>query len=131
MSKAEKFATAQIKFAGPCVGWDGKSHDVFILKADKDPDLRGEYIMVWAENGADYNLEFGEFGPFDERNFGNPDPKVRQHFTPDEASAIEQRLRSFANDPTTFQRKFTPPARFLGGVSFRPNWILKRDPEAR
>ena len=129
MTDIDSLLNARIKFAGSWVGWGGDSHDAFIFSADGLPELNGEYFQIWEPNRNDYNLEFGAFGFFRRSDFGNPNPSARQHFGVAEASAIEQRLRAFAHDPDTFPKRFwTRPGfqGFLGGVSFRPGWILHR-----
>jgi hypothetical protein len=118
----------RIKFAGSWVGRDGDSHDLFVFSTDGLPGLYGEFFQMWAPNRNDYNLEFGTFGFFHKGNFGNPDPNLRQHFSAVEVSAIEQRLRAFAHDPDTFPKQFRVRPQFqgfLGGVSFRPDWIIQ------
>jgi hypothetical protein len=128
---AKSFANAVIKFAGPWAAWDRKSHDLFTFNTDDGRTLYGEYLMLFEPNGNDYNLEFCAFGFLNKNHFGNPDPAVRQHFTAEEARAIENQLRAFAYDPTTFPKKYPPPGGFLDGLRFRPGWITLHPSEPR
>jgi hypothetical protein len=105
----------------------GIRHSAFAFRVGDNPELYGEYINLWAPNGHDYDLEFGPFGFRTHDHFGNSDPAVRQHFTAEEIRAIEHRLRAFAYDPDTFPKKFKY-GRFLGRLSFRPDWIIQRSP---
>ena len=89
--------------------------------------LYGDYFYVGPEGGNDFNIEIGMFAYTDPHEAGTPDPRFRQHFSAEDAYAAEQLIRSyFLSDPSIFTERFLmPPARFAGGVGFRPGWILK------
>jgi hypothetical protein len=65
------------------------------------------------------------------RNAGNPDPSARQHFSADESLAAQQLVQDFLSTPSVVMEKWqhSPAARFLGGVRFRPDWILQSAPK--
>jgi hypothetical protein len=90
--------------------------------------LYGNYIYAFAENENDFDIEIGLFGYVDPYATGDLHPAYRQHFTAEESSAAERLIRSYFLS-NSFDHGFLPPARFLGGVSFRPNWIVQKSPE--
>jgi hypothetical protein len=83
------------------------------------------------EKGSDFNIEIGLFGYVDPYNVGDLHPQARKHFTDEEWLTIEELIRTyFLSKPDIFAKRFLPPARFVGGVTFRPNWIIHEGPEA-
>jgi hypothetical protein len=60
-------------------------------------------------------------------NVGNLHPDAREHFSTDESLAIEQLIGSyFISNPSGFMKRWRPPVEFLGGVTFRPNWVFEK-----
>jgi hypothetical protein len=126
MGSVNAFADARIEAAGSVRGADEVGHDLFeIERDDGPPPLRRLYLRFSRPEKNDFNIEIGVFGYVDPYNVGNPHPKARHHFSAEESAAIEGLIRSYflSNPPIYAQRHLVPG--FLGGVTFRPNWILQ------
>jgi hypothetical protein len=102
-------------------------HDLFKITRAAGPVVYGEYIFFFGEDGNDFNVEMGPFGYTDPHDAGVLDPSFREDFSAEESSAAEQSIRSYFSNPAIFKERFLmPPARFLGDISFRPNWIVQK-----
>jgi hypothetical protein len=129
MTGTNAFANARIENYGNVGGADDGSHDVFKIEGAGQPVLYGDYFYVFPNNGNDFNIEIGVFGYVSPNNIGNLHPQARQHFSPEEADSIEHLIRSyFLSSPSIFTKAWQPPVKFLGRVSFRPNWIIQNPP---
>jgi hypothetical protein len=123
MTSANSFIGAGIELAGHVGGADDIGHWVFKIARTEGPALYGDYFEIFEKaNPNDYNVEIHEFGYVIARHVGGR-LDVRQHFFTAECATIEQLIRSLFSAPDIFKGKYLPPARFLGGVSFRSNWI--------
>jgi len=89
--------------------------------------LYGEYIEIFEPNGNDFNIEIGMFGFTYAEMVGSPE--ARQHFSLEERWMAEQLIRSFFTNPSNVMRGYTAGVRFLGGVRFRPGWIIQKSPD--
>jgi hypothetical protein len=132
MPSANTFADARISLAGRIGGVDERGHSMFMVERTRGPTLFREYFEISGEiNENDFNIEIGVFGFTDLEDAGNPYPSARQHFSAEEGLAAHKLIQDFFSTPSvvmkTWQR--TPGVRFLGGVSFRPDWILQSDPK--
>jgi hypothetical protein len=123
---ADTFANARIKLAGIALGADEAGHHVYVVELSDDQTLTGEYFEVFS--GNDFNIEIGMFGFASRNGVGNPHASARLHFSPEDILVAEQMIRSFFSDPRVAMDKWqhVPGVRFLGGVSFRPNWIIRK-----
>jgi hypothetical protein len=112
-------------------GVDEKGHDMFMVERAGGPALFGEYIEIFEENENDFNIEISMFGFTNSGNAGNPHPSARQHFSAEESLAAQQLIQDFFSTPSVVMEKWehSPVARFLGGVRFRPDWILQNCPK--
>ena len=129
MTAADSFANARIVFAGAVSGVDEMPHRLFKLERPGELALYGEYIFVFEENGI--NMEIGPFGYFDGRNLGIAHlnhPTVRRSFSEEECSAVQRLIQSFFSDLANL-KELSSLSRFLGGVTFRSNWIIQKSPE--
>src|SRR5579862_3123665 len=119
------------RFAGPIFGTDLKHHDLFKVERTEGPPVYGEYILLPTPgSGDDFNIGIDLFGYVDRYNIANLHPDARKRFTAEECAAAETIIRAFFSDLDLFKEKFLPPAKCLGEVSFRPDWIAqeRRDP---
>jgi hypothetical protein len=123
------FANARIKLGGTARGVDEAGHHVYVVERSDGPALTGEYFEVF--NGNDFNIEIGMFGFTYRGEVGNLHPSVRLHFSAEDSFSAEQLIRSFFQTPSVAMDKwqYVPTVRFLGGVSFRPNWIIQNSAE--
>src|SRR5258708_32921445 len=124
MTSIERPTAARVGFSG--IVWDAAHapHDLFMVERDGEPTLYGDYFLIFAPNDDDeFKAEIGMFGYPGRLDVGNPDPRLRQGFSPEKCRSIELLIRSFFLDPATFLDRFPPPARCLD-ASFRPNWII-------
>jgi hypothetical protein len=124
MTDSNSFANARIKLAGTARGVDEAGHRIYVIERSDGTVLAGEYFEVF--NGNDFNLEIGMFGFCHRNGVGNPHPSARLHFSAEDTLAAEKLIRSFFSTPSVAMDKwqYVPNVRFLGGVSFRPNWII-------
>jgi hypothetical protein len=130
MSGTDTFADARVEFAGVVWDVDHTPHDVFKIERAGEPALYGDYFLVSpSDNENEFNTEIGLFGYLGRLDVGNPDPTLRQQFAGEERQAVERLIRSYFSNPNVFDDQFLPPVRCLGGVSFRPNWIIQKSPE--
>src|ERR1700730_5529600 len=128
---ANPFTNAHIESAGSVRGTDERAYNLFKIGTADDPPLYGAYSYVFPDEKVfDFNIEIGLFGYVDPDNLGNLHPQARKHFGAEECLTIEQLIRSyFLSEPEIFAKRWPPPARFAGGVAFRPNWIVRERPE--
>jgi hypothetical protein len=133
MTTSNNFANVRIESGGSVRGPDEMGHDLFKITRAIGPDLYGDYFYVGPEDGNDFDIEVGLFGYTNPHDAGALNPSFREHFSAEDASAAEQLIRSyFLSNPAIFRERFLmPPARFQGGVSFRPNWILQKPPKSK
>jgi hypothetical protein len=114
------------RFAGPVFGADLKHHDLFKVERTEGPPVYGEYFLIPVPGSeTEFNIEIDSFGYVDRFNIGNHHPDARKRFTAEECTAVQKVIRLFFSDPNIFKEKFLPPARCLGDVSFRPDWIAQ------
>ncbi len=127
MTSASRFTNAPVLPAGSVRGDDLYAHDVFkIIGTDGGP-IYGEYLYSFLENGNDFNIEIDQFGFSEARYIGSADPKKRQSFSAEEAATAELLIRSFfLSRPKIYTNQLGQAARFMGGVTFRPNWIFEK-----
>jgi hypothetical protein len=125
MANSDTFTNARVESGGSTRGDDDRAHRLFkIIRADGST-LYGEYIYSFLENGNDFNIEIDLFGYAESRYLGSRDPSRRQRFSADEAATAEQLIRSyFLSEPDIYRKAFLPPAKFVGGVTFRPKWVV-------
>jgi hypothetical protein len=134
MTNANSFIAAQIKLRGLTRGADEVGHQFFQVTRTQGPELYGDYFEILAEkNTNDYNIEIREFGHVVPQQLGSG-PAFRQHFSAEECLTVEELIRSLFSMPDIFKGKYRdaegrPPVRFLGGISFRPNWISRHPPD--
>ena len=83
------------------------------------------------ENDNHFNIEVGAFGFTYRENAGNPYPSARKRFPAEEGVTAEQLIRNFFSKPDVVMKKWqhTPGVEFLGGVTFRPDWIIEDSSE--
>jgi hypothetical protein len=124
MSATNRFANGHVIAGGDTSGDDDGDHHLFRIEGSGSPPIYGEYIYQFLENEYDFNVEIDMFGYLDYHFLGSPHAKNRQSFSAEEASTAEGLIRSFflSDYRHTFLR-----ARFAGGVSFRPGWVVVRD----
>jgi hypothetical protein len=116
-----------VRFAGPIFGADLKHHDLFKVERTQGPPVYGEYVLIPVLGSEiEFNTGIDLFGYIDRFNLGNLHPGARKRFTAEECAAVEKVIRPFFSDPDIFKQKFLPPVKSLGGVSFRPDWIIRR-----
>jgi hypothetical protein len=128
MTDANSFTNASIDSAGTVGGADEAEHDLFKIEKGDGPPLYGDYFYIFPNDEPFFNIEIGVFGYLDPYAVGDLDPTYRLHFTAEESEAVEQLIRSFfLSNPRIFTKRWPPPLRFSGGVSFRPNWIIRKD----
>jgi hypothetical protein len=132
MTNASTFKNARVQFVGSVRGVDDGGHDMFVVDRTEGPALYGEYFEVFGENKNDFNIEVGAFGFTNKENAGNPYPSARQHFSAAECSSAQQLIQDyFSNSDVVMEKwQYTPSARFLGGVTFRPGWIIPKPAES-
>jgi hypothetical protein len=119
-----------VGFAGIVWDVDHTAHDVFKIERATEPALYGDYFLVSPTHDEnEFNTEIGLFGYCGRLDVGSLDLTLRQQFSSEECQSIEQLIRSFFSKPGIFDDRFLPPIRCLGGVSFRPNWILRIPPK--
>jgi hypothetical protein len=126
-SGVNSFAGASIELAGSFRGVDEAGHDLFLIQRTAGPILFGEYFEApTGANENDFNIEIGAFGFANPENAGNPDPNARQRFSAEECSAAKQLIQSYFSNPSVVLDRWQsmPEVRFLGGVRFRPDWII-------
>ena len=131
MPNPNMFTNARVEAAGSTQGDDDRAHNLFKIVGTEGPALYGDYIYSFLENGNDFNIEIDLFGYVDYRYLGSPDPSKRQQFSAEEAAAAEQLIRSFFLSNPSIYGESSLKARFVGGVSFRPNWIVVKRPERK
>jgi hypothetical protein len=125
MASSDTFTNARIESGGSTRGADDGAHTLFKIIRTDGPTLYGEYIYSFLENGNDFNIEINLFGYLESRHLGSRDPSKRQQFSAEEAAIAEQLIRSyFLSEPDIYRKAFRPPAKFVGGVTFRPKWIV-------
>jgi hypothetical protein len=131
MTKAGTFEDARVRFVGSVRGVDDGGHDMFMIDRTEGPALYGEYFEIFDESGNDFNIEIGAFGFTNKENAGNPYPSARLHFSAAELSSARQLIQDhFSNSEVVMEKwQYTPGARFLGGVRFRPDWIIEEPSE--
>jgi len=122
---ADWLANARIVF-GHTMGFDDEPHDTIVVKRAEGPDLTGEFKYLY-RGGNDFDIEIGPFGYTRENDVGAVDR--RRFFSATECKAIEALIRSFFAEPDTFTKEFGPLVRYLGGLTFQPNWILQKRTE--
>jgi hypothetical protein len=121
------FKGARTELFGSVRGVDECGHLVFAVVKTDGGNLYGEFFEVgMPENDNDFNVEVGEFGFTDPENVGNPHPGARRHFSVEECATAEVLVRKLLSDPDVVLKRwrFVPGIRFLGGVTFRPGWII-------
>lgn len=125
------FTNAHIKSAGAVRGTDEQGFNLFEIETADGPPLYGAYFYVFPdEEGYDFNIEIGLFGYVDPNNVGNLHPQARKHFKDEEWLTIGELIQGFfLSKPDIFAKRWPQPTRFVGGVTFRPNWIIHEDPE--
>jgi hypothetical protein len=130
MANSDMFTNARVEEAGSTRGDDDGSHDLFKVVRSDGSVLYGEFKLLFMENGNDFNIEIGLFGYLESRYLGSADPTRRLQFSGEEAATLEGSIRSafLANQGFC---NFLAPARFTGGVTFRPNWIIKGSSERK
>jgi hypothetical protein len=123
-----QFTNARVDSFGSVRGTDEAGHDVFKLVRSDGPTLYGEYFYNYPDPKVwNFDVEIGPFGYLDPRAMGDIDPAYREHFSPDEASAPEQLIRTYSlSNPPIYAKRNGPEARFLGGIRFRQNWIIPK-----
>jgi hypothetical protein len=92
--------------------------------------------VVYQDNGNDFNLEVGLFGYYEVswsgvvgvHYFGDLDPNARLQFSRAECVAAARLIHQFLSHPANVLR-YSGPARFLGRVDFRPDWIIESNQE--
>jgi hypothetical protein len=127
MTESNSFKDARIGFGGRLSGADEKPHSLFKIERTEGPVLYGEYVFAVAEDRNHFNVETGPFGYIDRYCAGLVGPSIQQHFSAEECSTLEQLIRAFFSTPGVFDKSFIPRELFLGGISFRPNWIIRED----
>jgi hypothetical protein len=126
MTSANRFTNAGIEPAGVTSGDDDGSHNLFKIVGTDGAPTYGEYIYSFLENEYDFNIEIDQFGFSESCYLGSADPEKRQRFPAEEAATAEQLIRSFfLSKPKIYTDRFSK-ARFTGGVTFRPGWILEK-----
>jgi len=129
---ANSFTNARVESAGSVRGLDEIGHDIFKVVRREAPTLYGDYFYLFDSTGFNFNIEIRQFGNLDWHAMGDLDPAYREHFSAEEASAAEQLIRAyFLSNPPVYARMHGPDAKFLGGVLFRPNWIIQKPSGAR
>jgi hypothetical protein len=127
MTNTNRFANARVGSGGSVRGGDMLAHDLFKIEGPDGSTFYGDYTYIFLENGYDFNIEIDAFGYIDPQRVGSTDPAAREQFSAEECSAAEQLIRSyFLSEPDIYRKRFLPPARFAGSVSFQPNWIVQR-----
>ncbi len=125
MSTTNRFANGRVIAGGDTSGDDDRNHFLVRIEESGRPPIYGEYIYQFLENESDFNVEIDLFGYQDYHFLGSSDPTKRQSFSAEEASTAEGLIQSyFSSDPDIFKRMLG--GRFVGGVSFRPNWVVVR-----
>ncbi len=125
MANSDTFTNARIESGGSTRGDDDRAHRLFEIIRTDSPPLYGEYIYSFLKNGNDFNIEIDLFGYVEGRFIGSLESSRRQQFSTDEAGTAEQLIRSyFLSEPDIYRKAFRPPAKFVGGVTFRPKWIV-------
>ncbi len=125
MTDPNSFTNARVGFGGLVSGADEKPHDLFKIEREDSPVLFGDYILAFLEDGNHFNVEIGPFGYVDPYYAGDLNPSRRRHFSAEECSAAEQLISIFFSGPGVFDKRFLPREDFLGGIRFRPNWIIQ------
>jgi hypothetical protein len=123
MASSETFTNARVDKAGSTRGDDDGFHDLFKVVRTDGPVLYGEFKLLYMENGNDFNIEIGPFGYLEYCYLGSSDPTRRLRFSAEEAATLEKLIRSAFLANQGFCNSL-PPARFMGGVTFRPDWII-------
>jgi hypothetical protein len=127
MTSANRFTNAQVEPAGSTRGDDLGAHNLFEIVGRDVAPVYGEYIYSFLENGYDFNIEINQFGFSESCYLGSKDPEKRQLFSAEEAATAEQLIRSFfLSKPKIYTDRLGQAARFMGGVTFRPRWIVKK-----
>jgi hypothetical protein len=127
MASANTFEDARIELFGSVRGVDEGGHLMFGVARTNGDDVYGEFFEVgMPENDNDFNVEVGEFGFTNPENVGNPHPGARRHFSVEECTAVENMIRKFLSNPDVVLKRWrlVPGIRFLGGVTFRPGWVI-------
>jgi hypothetical protein len=117
------FANARIRLGGITRGMDEKGHDLIRIDRTEGPALFGEYKLLFMANKSDFDVEIRSFGFVEPGTIGIRDRQLA--FSATECEAIERLIRSFFSNPDVFKKEFRPPARYLGGLAFKPDWILQ------
>jgi hypothetical protein len=125
MSATNRLSNGRVIAGGATSGDDDRNHFLFRIEGSGSPPLYGEYIHQFLDNKKDFNIEIDLFGYLDYHFLGSPNPGMRQSFSTEEASTAEGLIRSyFSSEPEILRRMLG--ARFVGGVSFRPGWVVDR-----
>jgi hypothetical protein len=117
------FANARIRFGGITRGMDEHVHDLIRIDRTEGPALFGEYKLLFMANKSDFDVEIRSFGFVEHGTIGIRDRQSA--FSATECEAIERLIRSFFSNPDLFKEQFRPPARYLGGLAFKPDWIIQ------
>jgi hypothetical protein len=128
MASGNPLKVASVRLTGTRRGVDDGGHDTFCVQSVGEEEFFGEYFEVWAiQNENHFNIEIGAFGFTDPENAGNPYPSARLQFSTDECSTLEDSIRKELSKPEIIMDKWRslPWVKFLGGVTFRPGWIIE------
>lgn len=109
-------------------GIDEAGHYTFFVRLKNTVMLFGEWRAKWAANQNDFDVEIVRFGYVDENAVDSEHPLARRRFSREQRQVVQHLIRSLfsepvaRNGPIPFSMK---SATFLGGVDFRPEWILE------
>jgi hypothetical protein len=129
MVGSNRFQGAQFQLAGMIAGGDERGHLVFSVTPKEGTPLYGEYFMIFEKNENDFNIEIGMFGYWNNTSVGTTHPAFRLAFSGEDCLAVEQSIARFFSDNTMLPKSIRDG--FLGGVRFRPNWIVLEASERR
>jgi hypothetical protein len=129
MAGTNRFQSADVQLAGIIAGGDEAGHYVFSITPKEGAPLYGEYSKKFEENGNDFNIEIGLFGYSNNTSVGTTHPAFRAAFSAEDCFTVERLIRTFFSSSTMFPTSIR--AGFLGGVCFRPNWIVQEALERR
>jgi hypothetical protein len=89
MTEPNSFTTAHVDSAGLARGIDERGHSLFKVVRGVGPTLYGSYFYIFDSTGFNFNIEVRLFGYFKTNAMGDLDPTLREHLSPEEASAAE------------------------------------------
>ena len=124
-----------VGFRGNVRGADERGHDMLWIDLPGRPRLYGEYRQKFAENRNDFDFEIVSFGLTSPWNAGIPQPG-RLRLSAMERTAAERLIRTLLCAPEAAQARngmhvfVSMKGVFLGGVEFRPGWVLEEGPSA-